>query len=482
MALLRAGRKLTVTVLALGCIGSLAAAQAGSLSEPVATFYLLPTRGWEMLIGGLISLQFVNRSSSWTQSERATGAIDQFGSLLGVVLIAAAVFMFDDRTPFPGLYALLPTAGAALIILCGNARTLVGRVLGSRLLVGIGLVSYSLYLWHQPLFAFARYRNPEIGWYALLFLSGLAGALAYLSWRYVERPFRDRNWIDQKGIFAFGLGGSILLSLFGWVGHVKEGFPERYDPKDRSMIAPAALHDSYVWGRFSALRLKDFDPNGPRKILIIGDSYSGDLVNALYEAGLNGQLQISTHTVSATCGNLYGIVDLPARVAPKDRAFCREENWYADERLQELMKQADGIWLASSWKYWQAELLPQSKENLEREFGRKVLVFGRKEFGTINLRRLISMPDEQRIELQIRMGRMHSKTNALMASTIADGFVDVSKLLCGHGDRCHPFTKEGKLISFDGGHLTKDGARHYGQKLSESAEARKLMGFGPGNL
>ncbi|WP_414471107.1 acyltransferase family protein [Microvirga sp. M2] len=477
LAFLRKGRRWVGIALASLCLASFVAAQSGSTSNPVKTFYLLPTRGWEMLIGALIALYGFNREIAWASSATVTRYVNEAASLIGLGMIAWAVFAFDERTPFPGVYALVPTVGAGLIILCASPETFIGRALGWKLPVGIGLVSYSFYLWHQPMFALARYWKPDIEKGVLLLLAGLAGVLAYLSWRYVERPFRDRTRVGRPQILAFSVIGSVLLALFGWAGHASDGFPARYSPEDQSLTMPRDRQADYVWQRFNERALKDFDPQGGRKILVIGDSFSADLVNALYESGLGNGIQISTYGVSGSCGNLYLTMDLLAKVHPKDRAFCAKQNWYADDKLHTLMQQADAIWLISSWQAWQTNLLPESKRNLEREFGRKVLVFGRKDVGTINLRQMIALSEKQRIELQTTMRSSHIKVNASMLKTLGQDFVDVSKLLCGHRTKCHPFTKDGKLISFDGGHLTQDGARYLGQRIAESIETRRLMGF-----
>lgn len=477
LALLRKGKRWAGIVLASLCIASFIAAQIGSMKDPTKAFYLLPTRGWEMLIGALLALHVFNRKIAWAQSETATQYVNEAAGLLGLGLIALAIFTFDQTTPFPGIYALLPTIGAGLIILCATPETLTGRALGRRLPVGIGLISYSFYLWHQPLFALARYGNPDIKSHELLLLAGLAGCLAYLSWRYLERPFRNATSVSGKQVLAFSLIGSALLALFGWAGHATEGFVGRYSIKDQSLLVPTEERANYVWRRFNEHVLKDFDPQGGRRILIVGDSYSADFLNALYESGLNEGLQISTYRVSESCGNLYLKVDLLPQVSSKDRAFCKKQNWYGNDKLQDLMRQADAIWLISSWKPWQMKLLPESKRNLERDFGKKVLVFGRKDLGRIDLRQMMFLSEKERIELQTNMRSAHVRVNGAMSRMLGKDFVDLSMLLCGHRTKCHPFTKDGKLISFDGGHLTEDGAKYLGQRLAGSVETRRLMGL-----
>ncbi len=177
----RLGRRRAMALSAVLALVSLSAAQWGSMAWPAATFYLLPTRGWELLIGALIALYLAGRDAV-----EVSPAVRRFGSLLGLLMIAYGVVAFDKATPYPSLYALAPTLGTALIILFATPQTEVGKLLGSKLLVGVGLVSYSAYLWHQPLFAFARHISmSEPGGVTLSGLAVLSFLLAYVSWRFV---------------------------------------------------------------------------------------------------------------------------------------------------------------------------------------------------------------------------------------------------------------------------------------------------------
>ena len=172
------GWALRIGLLALA-IGSLWLAQWGTTHFPTSTFYAMPTRAWEMLIGALLALNQARLS-------QLPQAVCQALSLLGMGLMLAAAVLYDKATPFPSVYALVPTLGAALVIGFGNATTWVGRLLSTRVLVGVGLISYSAYLWHQPLFAFTRLtQGGEPSPVVMFSLSVLTLVLAYATWRWV---------------------------------------------------------------------------------------------------------------------------------------------------------------------------------------------------------------------------------------------------------------------------------------------------------
>ncbi len=228
----RFGKRWILGLLVATFIVSLALAQLGSLSKPTPTFYLLPTRGWELLIGSFIAFYF----HTYRKKQYST-LIAQSGSLAGISLIIFALFYFDNRLPFPSFYTLVPTLGAALIIVFANQTTLVGKLLGSKPLVAIGLMSYSAYLWHQPLFAFARYRSlAEPSLTLMGALSVVVFLLAFLSWRFVERPFRNKKQFSANRIFTFGLIASVFFICIGLIGHLTDGYIYRSHLKKRFEI------------------------------------------------------------------------------------------------------------------------------------------------------------------------------------------------------------------------------------------------------
>ena len=181
------------------------------------TFFAPHARFWELLIGVFVAITLHERGGPLLPENRL---IRQLAPILGLLMILVPVFLiksFDARPYIPvSVVALIPVLGTALIILFSDTRTIIGRLLSLKPLVGIGLISYSAYLWHQPLLAF--YKNVFIGRtesFVLLLLCFLSLVLAYLSWRWVETPFRRRNRFNRRQIYVFSAIGCVLFSAVG---------------------------------------------------------------------------------------------------------------------------------------------------------------------------------------------------------------------------------------------------------------------------
>ncbi|NCN26250.1 acyltransferase [bacterium] len=204
-------KKVFASILLL-TISSLLLAQAFVEEYPSATFYLLPFRGWEILIGALLACFEVY----WPkQLKKINHSISNCLSFIGLVFIITSIFIFSPETPFPSFYTLLPTIGSVLILGFARPQTFAHYILRSRLLVGCGLISYSLYLWHQPLFAIVKYRRLlEPSSELMMFYSLLLFPLSYFSWRWIEQPWRNKNFLSQKSVFQFsGLGILLFTAL-----------------------------------------------------------------------------------------------------------------------------------------------------------------------------------------------------------------------------------------------------------------------------
>ncbi len=301
----RLGKNWIVGILIfLACI-SLATAEWGSIHFPEFTFYLLPTRGWEILIGSFVAFYLINKEGETTPTAKLPKTVKELFSFAGLSLILFAVFTFNDHIPFPGLYALVPTIGTALILLFANQQTFTGKFLSNKAFVGIGLISYSAYLWHQPLFAFARYRSIDEPDKTLL--TGLAICaliLAYLSWKFIETPFRNKQLIKRNHVFYFSSVFGILFILIGLSGHFQKGYKLRL-PNKVLEITEAATVDvkhrdtdncTVTGSNYNLINCIKGNITKPPKYAIIGDSQAESLISKLNTAFSNTNLSFIQYT------------------------------------------------------------------------------------------------------------------------------------------------------------------------------------------
>jgi len=281
LALWRFGTSLVTIVLCILFGLSFSLTVWGGLDRDLL-FYLLPTRIWELLLGVFVALTLRQRSRAFPIT-----IWSQILSGLGLGLIGLPVFLYSGTTPFPSLYALLPTVGTALVLIFSMKGTLTHKVLSAKPLVWVGLISYSLYLWHQPILAFAKHgRVAELEGIFLGICLLLCFPLSYLSWRFIETPFRDRKKLSRGTVIvscSLMLGG---LIAFGSWGYFTNGFENRAHIQT-AKIDIETVENSYChtegWRSPKRLAKGDFCRlgSGNPTIALIGDSHAGAIFNAM---------------------------------------------------------------------------------------------------------------------------------------------------------------------------------------------------------
>ena len=249
--------------------------------KPEIAFFYLHSRAWELGVGALLALG-LTFSTSTERKPLMPAWSHQLLAFAGLGMIVYAIAVFDKATRFPGLNALVPTLGAALVIACASSQTWVGRLLGTRVLVGVGLVSYSAYLWHQPIFAFVRYQSPNhLSDATLWSLIALTMLMAYLSWRFVEAPFRNKAYLSRRTIALLSLSGIVLFSAVAVVVNVMQGLPNRYPKELAHAFDPYKVKKT---AGFDDLDFCDFgDTSSPFTVLLYGDSHASSLLGELDE-------------------------------------------------------------------------------------------------------------------------------------------------------------------------------------------------------
>ncbi len=285
-------------------------------------FYWLPHRAWELLLGSCLACLPVTlrpHDAKWRIVASWAG--------LGMIMLAG--LSYRAKTLFPGASALLPCLGACAVIWAnlGAQGKLwgAGRVLAWKPLVLVGLMSYSLYLWHWPLLAFARYCARFLSEDAGLTLRleshvrvgivVLSLLLAYASWRWIETPVRRRQWLASRtSLFAFGLGSTALCAGLGWILLGTGGFPGRLP--EQALSYSAARSDkpedwSFTWVTLEDVKIGRFKPLGetvadePAAVMLWGDSHARCLMPALAEwcerSGIKGEAAVRD-SMSPTLG------------------------------------------------------------------------------------------------------------------------------------------------------------------------------------
>ncbi|WP_368647870.1 acyltransferase family protein [Castellaniella ginsengisoli] len=440
---------------------SLAISQWGvQTGRLVAAFYLIPSRAFELLLGALVALAAFR------------GRIPNLGAQLaeslawvGLGAVVWAVTMFSGGTPFPGWRALVPSLGTALILAFVQADGLLGRVLSWRVMVGLGLISYSAYLWHQPVFAFVHIAGWSPGLGVSLGLVAVSLLLAWISWRYVEHPFRDRAWISRRAVFWWaGVLSAGMLGFGAWLV-ATQGVSSRYTAEELAWwrYADIGLQSGYVVRRFDA-HAGVFAPGAERKILILGDSHAQDFVNMVYEAGVWQDAQIRTIYIPTICQMSYVEEDVSKNIAPINRPACARNPTIRSSMPQ--IREADIVVMVSSWQSWSAELMPRTISNMNLRSDQHLFVVGPKSFGEVDIHRLLALGKDSRAALRNKINSEVFRANAILKRGLpGEVFVDQVEIICGPDGLCPQVTGHDGLISYDGGHLTQEGAEYIGKRI-----------------
>jgi peptidoglycan/LPS O-acetylase OafA/YrhL len=459
-------------------VGSLTYANQEVVQDSYAAFFLLPSRFWELMLGSVLAFLVVQGTLKVKGNQAA--------SLLGLCLILYAVFAFSNDTPTPSVYTLIPTVGAALILLCATAETRVGALLGSKAFVGLGLISYSAYLWHQPIFAFARHRNladpsPPL----MLTLVLLSLALAWLSWAYVEQPFRRRDWIKQMQVFVIASLLSAAFLTFGILGETAAGYAfripahEKFERElqkaddERSILIKRDI--CHFNNKTTKLGLEKFlkqwnckgsDSSGNLMsipLIVTGDSHSADLVMALKLNGLN-PLQLG----GARCSLV------PSKMSPDCKLIF-------DVLFNQVKDDGSYQYLALVNRFSEDELTVDAiTEMLSywEGFGKKLIFF-------------VGMPNFPYFKETLTNGEQPvfdhkiselSKRPGIIQLLHDQGvyLVDREKVFCAI-NKCGFVSHDGSLLLTDGEHLSRTGALLFGQKLlSDDPLFHKLAGLAKG--
>lgn len=500
---------------------SLSLSEYTAFHHPTANFFLLPTRIWELGVGAILAIS----SPFWVKVKPTTA---QFGSIVGLGGIFFSIFYFDSTTPFPSTWGLIPVLSTASIIAFARVDNLVGNVLGKKLLVGIGLISYSVYLWHQPLFAFARIRMssaPSIEIFLALILLSLL--LGYVTWRFIETPFRNKKQINRHQLFTSAALVSLVLLGIGIYGHIRSGIftttqmkaaKMQQWRKDYNPRADECHADSIKF--IKPNNACSYNPEYKKRFAIWGDSHalglahifaktlkqqSYDLAHLTYSACIPAIGIIKTDKASSECSKYNDAVLNFINNSSDIEVVIMHGRWPLYTEGVRFNNQEGGIEYGKS-----AYILPTNNktisitsnpqkrisaiglqyrktiENLITHGKKVVLVYSVPEAGwniPIKLARNILLEKNLDIPLSTsfnvyrkRVEKTHEQLDMLQGN---DSLIRIypSKLFCNTliKNRCITQTDKGRPLYFDDNHLNSIGALQLSELIIKSLKERKWL-------
>lgn len=472
--------KTTITVISAITLASFSASVYLSTRDTSANFYLIHTRAWELGVGSLTALITRDRYTP-------ANLYANFLTMTGLLLIGYSVVSFDENSPFPGILALAPTIGTALILSGASAGSLAGRILSLRPIVGVGLISYSLYLWHHPIFAFMRVRKmSEPTPLEYLMAITVSIILALISYKLIEKPFRKRSFLDRKAIFLYSF--SLLLAF------VSIGFLILNNVKE---IKKERVPTHCLWpktGTYSGCTYSN-NSGDKRHVVLWGDSFSEAISESLKKTILAKDFAF-TSLVAHACPSLLDSIRVPLKKEGSNlQSGCYNHNqdvasWLATTRPDVVVLANNYLWYSSAENEKGYPILKSEDRTksgfdavangLEETIGflnsQDIAVVVVNPHGTLpdfnskireytisNLRGAFEMDFKRADSFVKRISEYLSKTDHEYH------FVSPRAIFCGSNDACSAM-KEDKLLLFDSSHLSSIGAWHLAQIINESIE------------
>ncbi|QND63845.1 acyltransferase [Mesorhizobium loti] len=456
--------------LAFGIAGLAAASlmlgQIVSMMSPDAAFYRPDTRAWQLLIGSVCAFVTI-KNVPYRETV----------SIFGIALIGLSLFVLPGPVA-PNLLSVPICLGTAFVLVSATARSGVGRALAAPGVTNIGLISYSLYLWHQPLLALARIQHmgalsPAMSFWILL----VSAILAIATWHFVEAPFRNRGRFGRASIFAAGIAAAVALIGFGTGGNATAGYSFRYGELAAKYFEAVGVIDDQGSTRSKAIGmgvchfradmsppieqfLRDWKCTGSGEgasILVIGDSHAADKaaafkLNGVDVAQMTGAgCSAAPSLMSADCRRIFDWVKEYAkthRILALVIANMQFPNViYTPERIDDALR----FWQPVGGRIFWFSDMPQFVD-IEDWKARNLIANGDASKGAIPI---------TLAEAKSSFDTMHSKENGRFTT------IDSKRLYCAISEQndCAPYLAGQGWLATAGGHLSAVGAYLFGRQL-----------------
>lgn len=476
----------------IGIGGSTWLAEVTLKSNPEFAYYMLPTRAGQLLVGALCAY-WAFTGTRWLGQKWVP-----LLAIPGLLFIVGSYFWLTPDGRYPGLQSLPVTAGAAFLILAGVRRQgIIARVMGLKPFVLVGLVSYSLYLWHWPVLALARYREQTLSSGMMVGLAIVIALLSWASYRYIEQPFRRsqrafkplvwRQWVlPATGVFAvslffYGTGG---LGLYTFNSDFRQHYEKVGGGLDPASKAPYVCQ----YGTVAEAEMANPDcainsANEP-DVLLWGDSNAGHYVGAfkVLAESMNFGFRNIAHSACLPLLN-----DAEQYTTAHWKARCAESSRFVANNLEPY----NTIILSASWDTAMrlgpdlSAALADTVRQLKGQ-GKAVFVVGRVprldgNYQSCYIKQLKGAKCELDGELRLRQANEINQKVRQVAEQNGASYLDFNDLICP-GQECTPYVGEA-FVYFDGGHISRVGSELLGAAAAQSEQIRQVLsalGAAPG--
>ncbi|MDR6956735.1 peptidoglycan/LPS O-acetylase OafA/YrhL [Pseudomonas brassicacearum] len=465
LVLYRLAPRYVLPVLGVGIVAAVGFSEYATNVFATASYYLLPTRFFELMLGGALGLYLYQPRSLGRRAAQGY-------ALAGAGLISFSLFALSPDAPFPGLNALIPCLGAALLILAG-ASDFRSRLLTNRPMVFIGLISYSLYLWHWPLIAYLNYLGIDITFPVGLSLMGVAISLSWCSWRYIEVPFRRTgarmpfSRVVTRRFLAPALGLAVLATLsVQW-----QGFPQRFTPEVSTLEAMTLVEPNKLRAGCHMPNARySTEPNpdcqlGARKAqidgLMVGDSFANHFTGMVDILAESNGIQLMDYTLDS-CPPIF---DHSAEISAAYGTRCVERN----KRVFELIERNHYpyVVLAGAWPRdaTAGAIIEASLQRVADNTGQVIVILSNQNIdnaATCPIRRLMFGTDRG---CSAPLNITEPYWGGIQARLTQVRFIDPNRVICPAG-LCSPII-DGQLLYRDDAHLNDVGSRFIGRTLRD---------------
>jgi len=483
----RVGKKYALALLAFTLLVSLHFAEWMTADDPSFSFYMLPSRFWELLAGALLAYY------QYYYPNRESGAFfKRVMPIIGAYLIFYSIFFIEfNSAHHPGLITIIPVLGSVLVIYFSGKNNLVTKLLSSKAFVGIGLISYSLYLWHYPIFAFSRiaFDSLEISYSILLLI--ITFVLSIFSYYAVERPFRKQDGVSIRSFIVIVLAVSSLIFSYCIYVVYSDGARERL--ADKSELYGKNEFDNKVlrkesWSILRGLGNESgmggsnccaaskfessvlwYSNNHKSNVLVIGDSHSKDIFNAFYQnSELFSDFEFARYGILADAdeSSIEKLISSPnyqaADVLIISMKYGRDE-----EREHEILG-----------------ALPDFLSKLKRDDKKMIVLsstpfFMKSTLGKTLFDRVLSKNDGSELNgsfvefvnseyFKYRKANVDKKNQEIknIVEKVGGVYFDKLNLVCDLASEiCYGSTPDGYKSFYDYGHYTLEGSKFFGYRI-----------------